>query len=319
MTLRRTALEIDISAATPFPGEHAVRGWLAAPDEDPRPGETVVVLCCLAGGGCSTEYWDLRVPRCEHYSMAEHLSARGFVTVALDHLGVGLSDRVDDVFIVTPQVAGAVNHLGLSAVLDVMRKGPWRDSQLVLVGVGHSMGGMLAGVQQSRHATFDGLVVLGHGGDGLPGVLDEHEAAIRGALDDVMPQIVEAARRRFPDPIPVRSGRLVPNSFLAADVPAAVRRAFAEQQTSLLFTCGLVSMIPGSTDLDKARITVPVFLAFGDHDLTDAYESSLARYTGAPETSLFVLRGSAHCHNQASTRVELWDRFAAWIEDTFRE
>jgi pimeloyl-ACP methyl ester carboxylesterase len=316
--MRRSRLEIDISDATPFRDRHAVRGWLAAPDGEPIPGEPVVVVCCLAGGTCSTGYWDLQVPGHERYSMAEHLSTSGVVTIAIDHLGVGASDRVDDVFLITPVVASAVHDMAFHSVLDGMRKGRWRDSQLVVVGVGHSMGGMLVGVQQARHETFDALAVLGHGGNGLPAVINDDEAAIQGPLDDVLPQIIDAARRRFPQSSSGEQRRLVPNSFPAEDVPPAVRRAFADQQTSLLYTCGLVSMIPHSTDLEKARITVPVFVAFGDRDLTDAYTSSMARYGSAQEASLFILRGSAHCHNQASTRTELWDRMTTWIDATVK-
>ena len=33
--------------------------------------------------------------------------------------------------------------------------------------------------------------------------------------------------------------------------------------TTLLHTCGLVSMLPNGTGADKANIDVPVFLAFG--------------------------------------------------------
>jgi pimeloyl-ACP methyl ester carboxylesterase len=106
----------------------------------------------------------------------------------------------------------------------------------------------------------------------------------------------------------------VPGSFLLDDVPDAVRAAFVEQQTALLSTCGLTSMIPNVTDGDKARIEVPVLVAFGDHDLTDAYERSAARYPASRDVALYVLAGSAHCHNQASTRTQLWDRIIQWIQ-----
>jgi pimeloyl-ACP methyl ester carboxylesterase len=86
----------------------------------------------------------------------------------------------------------------------------------------------------------------------------------------------------------------VPGSFLSDDVPDAVRHAFVEQQTSLLVTSGLTSMIPNVTDNEKAHIEVPVLVAFGDHDLTDAYERSAARYTASHDVALYVLPGSAH-------------------------
>jgi pimeloyl-ACP methyl ester carboxylesterase len=272
-------------------------------------------VCCLAGGTCSTEYFDLHVDGFAHYSMAEHLASSGVVTVALDHLGVGGSDRVDDVFLITPQVVSAVNDYAFRAVLKRLRERPWAGVRLAAVGVGHSMGGMLAIVQQARHQTFDGVVVLGHGGDGLLAVLTEEERAISGPLDEATPAIIAAARTRFAESPRVEgSSGVVPGSFLSDDVPGAVRRAFVEQQTGLLYTCGLTSMIPDVTDLEKASVEVPVLVAFGDHDLTDAYDLSAARYTASRDVELYVLPGSAHCHNQASSRTRLWHRILDWVK-----
>ena len=310
----RTPVEVDVSALVPFAGRHCVRGWVFVPDQAPESGSTVGVACCLPGGTCSTDYFDLHVSGFAHYSMAEHLASSGVITIALDHLGVGRSDRVEDIFLVTPQLASAVNDFAVRAVLKGLRDRPWGGAHLVTFGVGHSMGGMLATVQQARHRTFDGLIVLGHGGDGLPAVLTVEEQTISGPLDEATPAIIAAARTRFAHPPPVERRGLVPGSFLSDDVPDAVRHAFVGQQTSLLFTCGLTSMIPNVTDDEKAHIEVPVLVAFGDHDLTDAYERSAARYTASHDVALYVLPGSAHCHNQASSRTRLWDRMAEWMD-----
>jgi pimeloyl-ACP methyl ester carboxylesterase len=312
----RTPVEVDVSAVVPFRGRHCVRGWVFVPDEVPEPGSTVRVACCLAGGTCSTDYFDLHVDGLADYSMAEHLASSGVVTIALDHLGVGRSDRVEDIFLVTPQLASAVNDFALRVVLKGLRDRPWGGVHLIAVGVGHSMGGMLLTVQQARHQTFDGVIVLGHGGDGLPAVLTVEEKTISGPLDAATPAVVAAARTRFAQAPPAERRGLVPGSFLSDDVPDAVRRAFVEQQTSLLFTCGLTSMMPNVTDEEKARIEVPVLVAFGDHDLTDAYERSAARYTTSRDVALYVLPGSAHCHNQATSRMQLWHRIVEWMDAT---
>jgi pimeloyl-ACP methyl ester carboxylesterase len=276
----------------------------------------VRVACCLAGGTCSTDYFDLHVDGLPDYSMAEHLASSGVITIALDHLGVGRSDPVDDIFLITPHVASAVNDFAFRAVVKTLREGSWGTGRLVVLGVGHSMGGMLVTVQQARHQTFAGVVVLGHGGDGLPAFLAGEEKRITGTLDEATPAIAAAARTRFAQRPAVERRGLVPGSFLADDVPDAVRRAFVEQQTSLLYTCGLTSMIPNVTDADKARIEVPVLVAFGDHDLTDAYDRSAARYPGSRDVALYVLPGSAHCHNQASSRTLLWHRLVEWMDVT---
>jgi hypothetical protein len=50
--------------------------------------------------------------------MADYLAARGFIIVAFDHLGVGSSSPVDDIFLVTPALASAVNDYAHRAVME---------------------------------------------------------------------------------------------------------------------------------------------------------------------------------------------------------
>jgi hypothetical protein len=171
------------------------------------------------------------------------------------------------------------------------------------------MGGMIAAVQQARHRSFDALAVLGHGGDGLPQFISDTSRPTGDALHDRLP----ALARAHADSLPPGDRRLPPNSFFLPDVPPAVREAFLEQQSELLPGCGMASLIPKSTDAEKAAGYVPLFLGFGDHDLTDDYAGNLARYRSTTDATLFALSGSAHCHNQAVTRTLLWDRIIRWI------
>jgi pimeloyl-ACP methyl ester carboxylesterase len=313
----RTGVEVDVSTVVPFAGEAIVRGWVRVPatlDRDRRP----VVLVCFPGGSCSTGYFDLDVPEHPGYSMAEYFVDRGFVVAAFDHLGIGDSSPVDDIFAITPRIAAACNDVATRVLLDGMRGGDLVPGapplpNLYAIGVGHSMGGMVSTVQQAHHRTFDALVGLGHGGDGLPAFLTPDELALAGRpLEEIEAAVVECARQRFASPTRIDDRRAEPNSFFAPDVPSAVKAAFSRQRAQLLYTCGLASMIPGSTDCEKAAVDVPLFLAYGDGDLTDNYAGGLARFTGTSDATLYVLHDSAHCHNQAGTRVELWDRIARW-------
>jgi pimeloyl-ACP methyl ester carboxylesterase len=320
----RTPLEVDVSVVVPFGGEAIVRGWVRAPavvDPDRR----CVVLVCFPGGSCSTGYFDLEVPGHDGYSMAEYFVDRGLFVAAFDHLGIGESSRVDDIFAVTPSLAAAANDVATGFVLDGLRAGtlvpglpalpdPWA------VGVGHSMGGMLSTVQQARCRSFDALIGLGHGGDGLPSFLTPDELALAGRpLDEIESSIVECARHRFASPTRIDDKRAEPNSFFAPDVPREVKAAFSRQRAQLLYTCGLTSMIPGSTDVEKAAVDVPLLLAYGDGDLTRNFSGAFARYAHATDATLFVLRDSAHCHNQATTRTELWDRMDRWVRSIVDE
>jgi hypothetical protein len=338
-----TDLEIDVSEVagaaglTPPVAPAVLRGWLREPTAA-WPGARPPLVYCLPGGYCSTGYFDLRVEGMPGWSMAEHLAARGAFVASLDHLGIGTSSRVGDLFAVTPRLLAAVHARALEAVRALV------GHDVVTVGLGHSMGGMIATVQQARHRSFDALVVLGHGGEGLPQFVPDipdipagtgtgngaaagngagagagagaaHGAGDgvgQSAGDDLHRRLAELARTRAANP-PAAPRKLPPNSFFLPDVPSEVRRAFAAQQADLLPACGLASLIPGSTDADKAAVDVPIFVGFGDHDLTGDYAGSLARYRAARDATLYVLPGSAHCQNQAVTATRLWDRIAAWM------
>jgi alpha-beta hydrolase superfamily lysophospholipase len=312
--LSTTAVSVDVSACVPFPGSFTLNGWVRA--SSTPTSSAPILLCCLAGGKCSTGYFDLQVDGYPDYSMADYLATRGFIVAAFDHLGVGNSSSVDDIFLVTPRLASAVNDHAHRAVVTGLVSGTLIPGlpplpNLVPIGVGHSMGGMLLGVQQARHATFDAVAVLGHG-VGLPTVLTEEEMA--WAHDGTMREeaVVTLARTRFAAPAAPATSRPPPGSFLPADLAEPVRAAFVAQQTDLLFSCGLTSMLPGSTDREKAAITAPVFLGFGEDDLTQDFMGCVALYTAANDISLFVLPGAAHCHNQSALRATLWDRLAHW-------
>jgi pimeloyl-ACP methyl ester carboxylesterase len=317
-TTHSSPIGFDVSSAVPFAGAR-LGGWVCASValDTERP---VVAFACLAGGTCSTGYWDATADGVPDASMARYLAARGFVVLAFDHLGIGASSPVDDIFDVTPSIAAAAQDAAIAQALDQLRAGTLGDGlppipHLVTVGIGHSMGGMIVGVQQARHRTFDAVAVLGHGGDGLPSVLTPEEHAIvvvDRPFADIEADVVACARVRFAPDTTVPRQRPVPGSFLLPDVPAPLRDAFVAQQAPLLSSSGLTSMIPGATNQCKAVIDVPVFLAFGDHDLTANYAGNVARYQATHDATLYVLPNSAHCHNHATTRTRLWDRLCTW-------
>jgi pimeloyl-ACP methyl ester carboxylesterase len=312
--LSTTAVSVDVSAVVPFPGSFSLHGWVRTSSAPTSPSP--ILLCCLAGGKCSTGYFDLRVEEYSDYSMADYFAGRGFIVIAFDHLGVGRSSPVDDIFRVTPGLASAANDYAHRAVMAELMSGTLVPGfpplpSLLPIGVGHSMGGMLLGVQQARHASFAAVAILGHG-VGLPTVLTDAELSSVGEGNVTEEAVVTLARTRFASPPAPGSSRPPPGSFLPKDLPDPVRAAFAAQQTELLYSCGLTSMLPGSTDREKAAITVPVFLGFGEEDLTQDFIGSVALYKAANDISLFVLPGSAHCHNQSALRTMLWDRLAHW-------
>jgi pimeloyl-ACP methyl ester carboxylesterase len=72
---------------------------------------------------------------------------------------------------------------------------------------------------------------------------------------------------------------------------------------------------PGAYRAAGGKITVPVFLAFGEVDVSPSPHTEVAAYSASGDVRLVVLQGSAHCHNAATTRQLLWDRLASWIAE----
>ncbi len=297
-------------------GPVSLRGWVKGPGETPaRP----LVVFCLAGGGCSTGYFDLSVPGDDGYSMADAFVERGAVVVAVDHPGLGASDAVSDLVALTPSRVAACHAVVVEEVVDALARGALGARPLprrpFVVGLGHSMGGLLVTVQQARHRSYDALVCAGTSGKGLPEVLTADELAVAGPdLPSVEERIRALARLRFAADSPVPRTQPAHGTFFAADVPVRVRRAFADQAVALLPTCGLSSMIPDSAHAERAAIDVPIFVAFGDQDLVVDYAASMAQYRSVTDAALYVLAGSGHCHNQASGRQLLWGRVLDWLE-----
>jgi hypothetical protein len=99
----------------------------------------------------------------------------------------------------------------------------------------------------------------------------------------------------------------VPPDVLAADDAGATRVPVG---------AAVAAVTPGAHRQAAGKVTVPVFLAFGEVDVATAPHTEVAAYTSSDDVRLLVLRGSAHCHNTATTRQILWDRLADWIAET---
>ncbi|MFC4507754.1 MULTISPECIES: hypothetical protein [Streptomyces] len=87
-------LGLPPSATPDGVGALTIAATLYAPAEvDER---DVRVLVCWPGGSYGRDYWNIHLPGRDGYSFAEHMTARGFVVIAADPLGVGGSGRPED-------------------------------------------------------------------------------------------------------------------------------------------------------------------------------------------------------------------------------
>jgi pimeloyl-ACP methyl ester carboxylesterase len=276
--------------------------------ESARPGNGYV-LYCVPGGGFSRHYFDLELPG---WSMAEHLAGHGFTVVCIDHPGVGESPAPDDPWTLTPSV---VADADAAAVRELQQ-------QLggIAIGVGHSMGGMLTVTMHARHDLYAAVALLGyaHTDDyersAVGAQLSDDERSVLGEPAAIDERLVSLARQRFSDALfepgprgPGESTLLLGGMTVPEDARAAMRRA----SSPLLACCGLASMLKCTVD-DVRDITVPTFVAFGEHDIAGNARSTASALAKCRDITIFELTGAGHNHNVAPNRVVLWDRLAWW-------
>jgi pimeloyl-ACP methyl ester carboxylesterase len=314
-------LALDVSAALPFEGEPILlSGSVHAPVADvPH-----AVLICWAGGSYARGYWDMHIPGHPGYSFAEHLSARGFLVLAVDHLGVGASTKPaegDRVNFETMSAAAAAFTDQVRALLarGAPELGGVALPDVPIFGVGHSLGAALTIATQADHRCYDAIVALGfthgpkeisvraagaaeaggdaQGGAALQTAIAQARAFFGDAWDDTYGLIDRAPHHGWlhrPD---------VPDAVVAADDAQAAawpRQAYVE------------ALLAGHSATFARRVSCPVFLGFGDHDVPPVPHDDAGFYTASDDVTLCVLADSAHCHNFASTRTRLWDRIATW-------
>ncbi len=273
-------------------------------------------LYCLPGGAMSRGYFDLQAEG--NFSFAAALRARGYIVVTLDPLGIGDSSRPRDGYALTPDVLARANAAAVAALQAQLATGDLAGRALGLVralGVGHSMGAMLTGLQQANHGSYEGLMLFGFGTKGLVVALSEEEKRYAGDPEGTRANLVRLARLRSPDPYPpvpkTQQGREL---FAGASADRRGVDALNRVRAELLLTAGLYSMIPGSVLPECARIKVPLLLALGDRDMAGPPHEVPASYPGSSDITLLVLPQTGHAHFLFDSRQQLFDRAATWCE-----
>jgi pimeloyl-ACP methyl ester carboxylesterase len=254
----------------------------------------------------SRHYFDLDAPG---YSMAAHLAGHGFTSALLDHPGVGDSPAPDDPWTLTPH---AVADADAAAVRELQA-----ELGGLAIGVGHSMGAMLTATLQARHRPFAAVGLLGfaqissYGETELAGQLTGAERAVLGDVQATAEQLVALAQERFGRPLPRGTTARSPFLLGGMPVPEEGLAAIDRSSSALLAVCGLGSMLKCSAP-EMAELEVPVFLGFGERDITGPARDTANALVSCRDITLYELPAAGHNHNVAPNRVDLWDRFARW-------
>ena len=294
-------LDVDITDSVPFVSSATTLRATVWPVEQPN-----AVLVCWPGGSYSRAYWDFRVAGHDGYSFAEHMTARGFTVVAVDPLGVGQSSRPADVDLVTLET---MTDAATSAVRQLRQR--LAPEGVPVIAVGHSLGGCLSLVEQARHGSYDAVANLGftHGAKPI-------HSPDSGPAPEALSVAVEHAKAFFgghwDDGYALAPREPNHGGLHDPDVPVDVIAEDDRQASAWPRQSYVGALLPGHSGSYAGRVSAPVFVAFGEHDVPEHPHDDVAYYRASGDVTLMVLPASGHCHNFAGTRALLWDRLADW-------
>jgi pimeloyl-ACP methyl ester carboxylesterase len=288
------------------------------------PARPAVSYFCLPGGSINRHYYNLQAEDDDTFSFAAMMAGQGAITVAIDHLGVGDSDKPRDGFLLTPDRLAEANANAAAKVLAGLRGGSLIEGfpplkGLISIGVGHSMGGMLTVLQQALRHQHDGLVLMGFANAGLISHLPEPAHRLAGNPAAVRAEIEAVARSIYPEPYQrIQPSPEASQIFQGTTADRAGVNAIKPTRDNLLVVGGLQSMIPGSIAPALDAVDVPVFLGLGDRDIAGPPHAIPAIFPHSPDVTLTVLPETGHCQFIFSSRAELFRRIGEWTSFVIR-
>jgi pimeloyl-ACP methyl ester carboxylesterase len=148
------AVERRLAGTTQGPSAYTLRGTLCRPVGAGRPRAAVLLW---HGSAYRKTYWDPPGVDPGRYSPLRLLAGAGYLTVAVDRLGSGQSDRPP-----SEEVTADASAAALHDVVSRLRGDPaMRTGSGKVFVVGHSSGSTLAIREAAAHHDVDGLVITG--------------------------------------------------------------------------------------------------------------------------------------------------------------
>lgn len=289
------------------------------------PGRLVsppLVVLAIPGGTYHRRYWDLRPPGRRGYSKAAYLARRGLVFVAMDYFGGGDSTRPADGDFIGLEVQADAAHLSYLQVRRAVEQGTLHPdlgahSDATFVGIGQSLGAFITMIQQGKYRDYPAVGIFGASPLLITGTREQPDWDRLSTEQRRAWVISENARQSGYTELPMYHGaprEQYRGIFHVPDVPKdLVEYDEAECHTLIPRMSGVDGMTPGFAKPFANRITSPLFLAFGQFDVSADPHREPAGYPASPDITTVTIPNMAHMHNFADTRVKLWDRFMSWL------
>jgi len=279
-------------------GDIKFTGFEYVPDGKPKN----ITLFCLPGGGVTVELFDLA----PEFSFAQRMVAKGYRVITMDHPGTASNPLPDDHPFLNPRKAA--DYIG-----KVFAK--WAGSDPA-IGIGHSMGGMVITLVQTKYKPFKAIALFGSSAGGLDWGLSEEEReyiekpeAFKRDMEKLTLAKFGSDFIEYPNQGP--SGKSITFGGETAELTQRLR----DITTTLYAAGGLMSMTRGSFRKEVNAIDVPMFFAFGDHDIGIPPEDAPKDYINTPSTELVVLENTGHNSFAFSSVATVCSKLDYWASN----
>ena len=258
-----------------------------------------ITLFCLPGGGLSKDYFNLA----PNFSFAARMSALGYDVITMDHPGVGDNALPAEHPFYTPREAAGYLSKALAQ---------W-DIKTPIIGIGHSLGGMMIMLMQGLHSPFTRLGLFGSSAGGLDWGLSEEEKAYINKPDEFAREIEVMSLAKFGcATIPAGKGPSGESITFGGQTPELNERLRAAA-SEMNAAGAMMSMMRGSFRPEAEAIEVPLFFAFGDHDIGNPPQDVPKDFPSASSTKTIILKSTGHNHFAFSSIGKLCKAFDVWV------
>lgn len=268
-----------------------------------EPSPKNMTLFCLSGGGLTRDYFDLA----PDYSFVKRMTAGGYDVLTMDHPGIASNTLPENHPYFTPRQAADWMCAALSQ---------WQIGS-PLIGVGHSLGGMMIMLMQGRQSPFSGLGLFGSSAGGLDWGLSEQEKQYINNPDKFAKDLEALALAKFSGYYTQGGGGPSGESILFGGENADITKRLREISCEMNSAGAMMSMMRGVFRLEVEAIDVPILFAFGDHDIGIPPEDAPKDFVNAASTELVVLENTGHNHfafSSISVLCERLDKFVGQLE-----
>lgn len=268
------------------------------------------VFICFPGGGSSRNYFDLGMFENFDYSFSSHMTSYGHQVLAIDHLGTGENPLPFDMSFLKP--------------IDSIQYMAWALDKFILqmkcdgkniIGVGHSMGGMMTTLMSYYHGIYTAIALFGSSAGGLDWGLSEDEKTYIDKPEEFARDIEKLTLAKFGRAFTeIPAGPSGKSITFGGETPELTQR-LRDVSCELYAAGGMMSMTRGSFRKEVQAIDVPIFFAFGDHDIGIPPEDAPKDYINAPSAELVVLKNTGHNHFAFSSIETLCDKLDYWASN----